>query len=164
MLKQHVGVILLLISFFKQPYHIEKHINKEVLKSYLILSNNFYKSYLAKFTLINNNNFIRKFIKLQALLILARVDGKSPVEYFNKKHKNLARNLAKNILINKIKNLIIYIKNGKRLLKHNIQKIDGRMVFDSRGIPTIEAEVYLNDGSIGKAIAPSGASKGKMKL
>ena len=35
------------------------------------------------------------------------------------------------------------------------------MVFDSRGIPTIEAEVYLNDGSVGRAIAPSGASKGK---
>ncbi len=34
------------------------------------------------------------------------------------------------------------------------------MVFDSRGLPTIEAEVYLNDGSMGKAIAPSGASKG----
>tara|TARA_B100001989_G_scaffold74427_2_gene50979 strand:+ start:6685 stop:7974 length:1290 start_codon:yes stop_codon:yes gene_type:complete len=47
------------------------------------------------------------------------------------------------------------------LSKHNIQKIDGRMVFDSRGIPTIEAEVYLNDGSVGRAIAPSGASKGK---
>ena len=35
------------------------------------------------------------------------------------------------------------------------------MVFDSRGIPTVEAEVYLNDGSMGRAIAPSGASKGK---
>ncbi len=35
------------------------------------------------------------------------------------------------------------------------------MVFDSRGLPTIEAEVYLNDGSMGRAIAPSGASKGK---
>ncbi len=35
------------------------------------------------------------------------------------------------------------------------------MVFDSRGIPTVEAEVYLNNGSIGRAIAPSGASKGK---
>ena len=33
------------------------------------------------------------------------------------------------------------------------------MVFDSRGVPTVEAEVYLNDG-IEKAIAPSGASKG----
>ncbi len=35
------------------------------------------------------------------------------------------------------------------------------MVFDSRGIPTVEAEVYLNNGNIGRAIAPSGASKGK---
>ena len=35
------------------------------------------------------------------------------------------------------------------------------MVFDSRGLPTVEAEVYLNDGTMGRAIAPSGASKGK---
>ena len=35
------------------------------------------------------------------------------------------------------------------------------MVFDSRGIPTIEAEVVLNNGITGRAIAPSGASKGK---
>ena len=35
------------------------------------------------------------------------------------------------------------------------------MVFDSRGLPTVEAEVCLNDGSMGRAIAPSGASKGK---
>ncbi len=38
------------------------------------------------------------------------------------------------------------------------------MVFDSRGIPTVEAEVYLNDGSMGRAIAPSGASKGKNEV
>ena len=44
-----------------------------------------------------------------------------------------------------------------------ISKVFGRMVFDSRGIPTIEAEVILNNGSIGRAIAPSGASVGKMK-
>ena len=50
---------------------------------------------------------------------------------------------------------------GKKLSKHKIKKINGRMVFDSRGLPTIEAEVYLNDGSMGRAIAPSGASKGK---
>ena len=42
-----------------------------------------------------------------------------------------------------------------------ISKVFGRMVFDSRGIPTIEAEVILNNGSIGRAIAPSGASVGK---
>ena len=41
-----------------------------------------------------------------------------------------------------------------------ITKIKGRQVFDSRGIPTVEAEVYLDDGSHAIAIVPSGASTG----
>ena len=42
-----------------------------------------------------------------------------------------------------------------------ITKIKGRQVFDSRGNPTVETEIYLDDGSMGSAIVPSGASKGK---
>jgi enolase len=42
-----------------------------------------------------------------------------------------------------------------------IINIKGRQVFDSRGIPTVEAEVILQDGSIGRAIVPSGASTGR---
>ena len=41
-----------------------------------------------------------------------------------------------------------------------IQGIRGRMVIDSRGNPTVEAEVELNDRSIGIASVPSGASTG----
>ena len=82
-----------------------------------MLSNNFIKSYMANFTVLNNNNFIRKFITLQALLILARVDGKSPVEYFNKKQKSLARNLAKNILINKSKKLSNFYQEWEKVVK-----------------------------------------------
>ena len=41
-----------------------------------------------------------------------------------------------------------------------IKSIFARRVWDSRGRPTIEAEVILNDGSLGRAIAPAGASKG----
>ena len=41
-----------------------------------------------------------------------------------------------------------------------ITKIKGRQVFDSRGNPTVEAEVHLDDGSYASAIVPSGASKG----
>ena len=41
-----------------------------------------------------------------------------------------------------------------------IKSILARRVWDSRGRPTIEAEVVLNDGSLGRAIAPAGASKG----
>jgi len=43
----------------------------------------------------------------------------------------------------------------------NISEIRGRQVLDSRGNPTVEAEVGLADGSIGRAIVPSGASTGE---
>src|ERR1035438_10914160 len=43
----------------------------------------------------------------------------------------------------------------------NIAAIHAREVLDSRGNPTIEAEVFLADGSMGRAIVPSGASTGE---
>jgi enolase len=42
-----------------------------------------------------------------------------------------------------------------------ISKIHGREVLDSRGNPTVEAEVALADGNQGRAIVPSGASTGE---
>jgi enolase len=41
-----------------------------------------------------------------------------------------------------------------------IEAIEARMIFDSRGQPTVEADVYLEDGAFGRAAVPSGASKG----
>jgi len=41
-----------------------------------------------------------------------------------------------------------------------IKKVKARQVFDSRGFPTVEAEVILADGSVGQSIVPSGASTG----
>src|SRR3990167_1882456 len=41
-----------------------------------------------------------------------------------------------------------------------IQQIRGREILDSRGNPTIEADVYLNNGIMGRASVPSGASTG----
>ena len=41
-----------------------------------------------------------------------------------------------------------------------IKKIKGRQVFDSRGNPTVEAEVFSDDGNSASAIVPSGASTG----
>jgi enolase len=43
----------------------------------------------------------------------------------------------------------------------SITKVIARQVLDSRGNPTLEAEVYLKDGSRGRAIVPSGASTGE---
>jgi enolase len=42
-----------------------------------------------------------------------------------------------------------------------IQKIHGREILDSRGMPTVEVDVHLNDGSMGRAAVPSGASTGE---
>ncbi|MEX1071584.1 MAG: phosphopyruvate hydratase [Anaerolineales bacterium] len=41
-----------------------------------------------------------------------------------------------------------------------IKSIHARSVLDSRGNPTVEADVHLEDGSLGRAIVPSGASTG----
>src|SRR5437870_11530604 len=41
-----------------------------------------------------------------------------------------------------------------------IIKVIGREILDSRGNPTVEAEVFLADGSVGRAAVPSGASTG----
>src|SRR6201999_231100 len=42
-----------------------------------------------------------------------------------------------------------------------ITKVTGREILDSRGNPTVEADVTLADGSIGRAAVPSGASTGE---
>lgn len=41
-----------------------------------------------------------------------------------------------------------------------IQSIHARQIFDSRGFPTVECDVTLEDGSVGRAAVPSGASTG----
>ena len=44
-----------------------------------------------------------------------------------------------------------------------IEDVIAREVLDSRGNPTVEVEVLLEDGSLGRAIVPSGASTVCMK-
>ncbi len=41
-----------------------------------------------------------------------------------------------------------------------ISNIKARQIIDSRGNPTVEVDIYLNDGTIGRAAVPSGASTG----
>ena len=45
-------------------------------------------------------------------------------------------------------------------MKTKINNIIGRQILDSRGNPTVEVDVILEDGSLGRAIVPSGASTG----
>ncbi len=44
-----------------------------------------------------------------------------------------------------------------------IVQVIGREIMDSRGNPTVEAEVYLEDGTVGRGTAPSGASTGEFE-
>ena len=44
-----------------------------------------------------------------------------------------------------------------------IEKVIGREILDSRGNPTVEAEVTLADGTVGRGTAPSGASTGEFE-
>ncbi len=44
-----------------------------------------------------------------------------------------------------------------------IKKVIGREILDSRGNPTVEAEVTLEDGTVGRGTAPSGASTGEFE-
>ena len=44
-----------------------------------------------------------------------------------------------------------------------ITDVYAREILDSRGNPTVEAEVYLADGTVGRGAAPSGASTGEFE-
>ncbi len=59
-------------------------------------------------------------------------------------------------------NLILFSESKESRPKmSNIAEIHAREVLDSRGNPTVEAQVFLMDGSFGRAIVPSGASTGE---
>ena len=49
------------------------------------------------------------------------------------------------------------------MLHLEIEKVVGREIIDSRGNPTVEAEVYLANGTVGRGAAPSGASTGEFE-
>ena len=44
-----------------------------------------------------------------------------------------------------------------------IEQVKAREIFDSRGNPTVEADVILSDGTLGRAEVPSGASTGELE-
>ena len=54
-------------------------------------------------------------------------------------------------------------RNIKMMNYLEIEKVIGREILDSRGNPTVEAEVYLADGTVGRGAAPSGASTGEFE-
>jgi len=112
-------------------------------------------------------------------LLLARIDGKSPVEYLTEESaKNDVRRKARAMLQN-LPTSVTEVRSAwlgnavggpglvgpvrrPGLIRPGllIAQVIGRRVWDSRGRPTVEAEIVLSNGAWGRAIAPSGASTG----
>ena len=65
------------------------------------------------------------------------------------------KNYFHNIFSLKKGEFMFYLKSRK------VAYVKGRQIFDSRGTPTVEACVTLEDGTTGAASVPSGASTGK---
>ena len=103
-------------------------------------------------------------------LFLARVDGKSPVEYVTAEaDKARIRRVAQKFLRASAATALRHPQRLGARDRHQgaggmsattISSVHGRRVWDSRGRPTVEAEVTLAGGARGRAIAPAGASTG----
>jgi enolase len=55
---------------------------------------------------------------------------------------------------------MLYKKTRREKMATKIKSIKARQVIDSRGNPTVEAEIILENGVMGRAIVPSGSSTG----
>lgn len=74
-------------------------------KKLLDLSFNFVKNYIDNISWEDKHFFIKRLLDITPLLLLARVDGKSPVEYFKVKQQEITRQIGKHILITEVKTL-----------------------------------------------------------
>ena len=107
----------------------------------------------------------RRAARLLPGLLLARVDGKSPVEYLvdeaPRRHRAARGPRAAGPARRPLEGRGAGLAPGDRCMTDTrIRHIHARRVWDSRGRPTVEAEVTLHDGSVGRAIVPAGASTG----
>src|SRR5580704_10142425 len=57
--------------------------------------------------------------------------------------------------------LVYFLPGEQTDMSTNITRVNARQVIDSRGNPTVEADVYVGTGARGRAAVPSGASTGE---
>ena len=98
---------ILLKSILQRKYNI----------NYTPLLLSFVNTYFNKFKAESKKNMLAKLFKLLAMLLLARVDGKSPVEYLKSKDKIIVRNLGKNLLEKNITTVSEMMKVWTRYLE-----------------------------------------------
>ena len=89
-------------------------------KKLLDLSFKFVKNYIDNISWEDKNSFTKRLLDITPLLLLARVDGKSPIEYFKIKQQELTRQLGKHLLTDEIKNLEqLYLILDNYVIKKN---------------------------------------------
>jgi hypothetical protein len=91
------------LAFFSNHFILKAVKNKYGAPAYLSLLSRMMKLYFSRVTCLATRDLEQSTVKLLALLMLARVDGKSPVEYLTQEDdKNLVREMAHLIVANKL--------------------------------------------------------------
>jgi len=99
------------LVFFTNHLLLKSIFFKDKSQEFIKLYVSFYKEYLRNLSTKNVNSYIDRIIKMTPVMLLSRVDGKSPVEYINKENiKNIIRKKSFLLLDSKINSLNDIIK------------------------------------------------------
>ena len=104
------------LVFFTNHLLIKSIYFKDKSQEFIKLYVSFYKEYLSNLSTKNFNSYIDRIIKMTPIMLLSRIDGKSPVEYIDRENiKNIIRKKSFLLLDSKINSLsdIIKIINGR---------------------------------------------------
>ena len=99
------------LVFFTNHLLIKSIFFKDKSQEFIKLYVSFYKEYLSNLSTKNFNSYIDRIIKMTPIMLLSRIDGKSPVEYIIKENiKNIIRKKSFLLLDGKINSLNDIIK------------------------------------------------------
>ena len=151
------------LAFFLNHFALKALLHAEETTTVLDLFIEVWNAYKKEANILIDSEFEQRLTHLLAMLMLARVDGKSPVEYLNSKQQQIIRAFAYEEIPAGSKNLEEFKTKWLNRITMKIKEIDAYQIFDSRGFPTLEVEVTLENGVKGYGLVPSGASTGQFE-
>lgn len=168
----HFGDPAFDIGFFLTHLVLKASRSRELLPCQLSLVSSFWCGYASLFEALPTERrptrdewsaLQVRGIQHLAGCLAARVDGKSPVDYLNVDQQRKVRRLARYLFKAGMSSIGNVADPLREALFHDsyISGVFGREVLDSRGKPTVEAEVHADYTAAGLAIVPSGASTGR---
>ncbi|WP_282134994.1 phosphopyruvate hydratase [Seonamhaeicola maritimus] len=151
------------LAFFLNHFALKALLHNEEAETVLDLFLEVWDAYKKKASLLIDSEFEQRLTHLLTMLMLARVDGKSPVEYLNNKQQQIIRTFAYQEIPTGSKSLEEFKTKWLNKITMKIKEIDAYQIYDSRGFPTLEVEVTLENGIKGYGLVPSGASTGQFE-